>query len=70
MEIRVKLSRPIGSDVHHRSAEDEHVLIYYFKRDDTLESVVNQVRIDCEGLSKNFKLLLNGEVLNNNLRKT
>lgn len=70
MEIKVKLTRPIGSDIHHRDYNDEHVLVYYLNKDYTLEQLMQQVRIDCEGLSKNFRVLFNGNLLNHSLTKT
>lgn len=70
MEVKIKLSRPVGSHNHHRSREDDHVLIYYLSRDDTLEQVINNVRQDCEGLSKDAKILFKGEIVTNEKRKT
>lgn len=43
MEIRVKLTRPVGNHIHNVSKTDENVLIYYLKREDTLENLINQI---------------------------
>lgn len=70
MELRVKLSRPADSHLHNLYKQDTLTLLYYLKRDDTLETLINNLRINLGGLSKNYKLIFNGTNLNTELRKT
>ena len=43
MEVRVKITRPICSTIHHRDKNDEHSYVYYMNKDDTLENMMSQV---------------------------
>ena len=65
MEIKVKLSKPVSHNNHHRDTHDDHMLRYLVKKEDTLDSIIKQIAIDVEGLSKNYRILIKGKVYNN-----
>lgn len=75
MELKVKLTIPVGSlcgqqAYHHRDNKDSFLLRLRVKREDILESIIQQVAIDTEGLSKNFRVIFNGAVINWQMRQS
>ncbi|CDW90121.1 ubiquitin-associated domain-containing protein 1-like [Stylonychia lemnae] len=58
---------PISHNIHNRDSEDDYTLIFIVSKDQTLESLLQKVDQDLDGISNNTKVLIHNKLIDSDV---